>query len=146
MGAERNAPAPHGRSIFLGAANGLHPSRGNRCIALRIHAPYFFFASTGSKISVTGVSNAGIKSVFASNERFSLSLVLSIGRSSRAVSKLAMQTTSPLLARYSGGPAGLSGSLNNRLPAKTQSVARAFLVFTSRIQSCAGRRTVLPFS
>src|SRR2546423_1987227 len=69
-----------------------HSSRGAR----GLH--YFFFAGTGSRITNTGVSIGGIRSVFASNARSSLSLGLLNGTSSRAVSKFEMQMTSPSLA------------------------------------------------
>src|SRR5262249_40201031 len=57
--------------------------------------PYF----TTSRMTVTLVSRGGMRSVGASKARSALSLGLLIGKSSKAVSKLETQMTSPSLAR-----------------------------------------------
>src|SRR5262249_47997808 len=59
---------------------------------LSVPPPYFFFlAMTGSRMICTDVSKGGMRSVWASNARASLSLLLSTGRSSMAVSKFDTQ-------------------------------------------------------
>jgi hypothetical protein len=64
------------------------------------HAAHFIFGggSTGSRITRTGVSIGGMRSVKASNNRSSLADGLAKGKSRRAASKLATQNTSPSLA------------------------------------------------
>ena len=65
----------------------------------RCRRAYFCPAASGSRITSTFVSRAGIFAVLATKTRSALSLELAIGRSSIALGKFETQIRSPSLAR-----------------------------------------------
>src|SRR5207249_231447 len=68
--------------------------------ALALYYLSFLMSGIGSRMTVTAVSLAGMRSVQASNSSSAFLSELLIDKSSMAVSKLETQITSPSLARY----------------------------------------------